>query len=115
MAYDRINKEISTKTTLIGFLYGCLWGGVSLVAWYELRKLILNLWSRIAPDAWAFPWRSNVVIIALGLLWLVGFFVVWNRCEHHLADKRPVISRLKYTFWSLGVLAAAWALNAFVM
>ncbi len=115
MAYDRINKETTTKTTLFSFLHGCLWGGVSLVALYQLRILILNLWNLIAPNAWAFPWRSNVVIIALGLLWLIGFFLVWNRCEHHLADKRPVISRLKYTFWSLGICAAAWALNAFVL
>lgn len=114
MAYDRVNKGYTLKTTLGGFLFGCLWGGVSLGTWNELRKLIVTLWGRIAADGWAFPWRSSIVLIALGLLWLIGFFVVWHRSEHNLAQKRSILHTLKYALWSLGVWAVAWGVDAFL-
>lgn len=115
MAYDRVNKGYTLKATLGGFLFGCLWGGISLGTWYELRKLLIQLWSRIDPNGWAFPWRGNVVLIGPGLLWLIGFFVVWNRCEHNLVQKRPLIHMLKYAFWSLVVWAVAWAADMFIL
>lgn len=115
MAYDRINKGYTFKATLGGFLFGCLWGAISIGTWLELRKLLVTLLYRLDPNKWAIGWYIVVTFISLGLLWLIGFFVVWNRCEHHLADKRPIISSLKYTLWSLGVWAVAWAVNIFIL
>jgi hypothetical protein len=115
MAYDRVNKGYTFKATAAGFLFGCLWGVISFGTWFELRKLLVMLWSLISPNGWAYPWRSNVVLVVLGLLWLIGFFVVWNRSEHNLVQKRFILHTLKYTFWSLGIWGGAWAVNMFLL
>lgn len=115
MAYDRINKGYSLKTTVGGFLFGCLWGAISIGTWFELRYLLVTLMERLDPNVWAHQWRDQITLIGLGLLWLIGVMLVWNRSEHNLVQKRPIISTLKYTFWSLVVFGIALVINMFFL
>jgi hypothetical protein len=41
--------------------------------------------------------------------------LVWNRSEHNLVQKRPIISTLKYSIWSLGVFGIALVINMFIL
>ncbi len=115
MGYDRINKGYTIKTTLGGFLSGAIWGAVSIATWFELRKLFVLLLNRLDPNAWAFQWRDYVSLISLGILWLIGVMVVWNRSEYNIIKKRPIMSSLKYSLWSLGVFVIALGINMYVL
>ena len=115
MGYDRVNKGYTLKTTIGGFLFSSLWGAISIGTWFELRNLFVTLLDRLDPNAWVYQWRDYVALIGLGLLWLIGVMLVWNRSEYNLANKRPLISTLKYSLWSLGVYAIALAINMFIL
>jgi hypothetical protein len=114
MGYDRIGKNHSIKSILGGFLSSSLWGAISILTWFELRKLFMKILVYFDPNAWAYQWRDYVIIIVLGLLWLIGYLLVWNISELNFARKRPLISTLKYSLWSLGVYGFALAVNIFI-
>lgn len=102
---DRIPLTIGQ--TLACFGYACLFGIAYLPAWLELKDLIPLLIRVLSGNRYVTQLATIVTTVVLAMVWIVLFFILWNRMERDFDYKRCFLQALLWSGIALAVFVLA--------
>lgn len=95
--------EPTMAETLLSFACACVFGLLCLPSLFELKDLIPLILSAAIPLKYATRAYIIFTTIILGILWLVLFFLLWNRLEKSQGHKARLLKTLRWSAIAVAV------------
>lgn len=93
--------------TLVSFLYACVFGIAALIPWMKLKDVIAVLITALTGNQYVYRAAYIFSTLALGVVWVVFFFLGWHRMEHNFNYKRGLLKMIKWSAIALGIYLLA--------